>query len=163
MEFFNSAVYTLQTIVIGSGRCLCGWGRGDAPMRNGIWPGRDTCVPHLENYMNCSENCDYAIRVAVDCASRTGGILGTEHLLVGISDSGAAAEVLRRLGISPRDIAQMIPWRNSRDNVRFSSRAKRCVETAADIAACTGSGVIGTEHVFAALLHERDGVAVGML
>lgn len=113
--------------------------------------------------MNFSENCDYAIRVAVDCASRTGGILGTEHLLVGISDSGAAAEVLRRLGISPHDIAQMIPWRNSRDNVRFSSRAKRCVETAADIAACTGSGVIGTEHVFAALLHERDGVAVAML
>ena len=113
--------------------------------------------------MNFSENCDYALRVAVDCASKAGGILGTEHLLVGVAETGAAAEVLRRLDISPRDIAAMIPWRNCRDSVRFSSRAKRCVETAADIAACTDSGEIGTEHILAALLHERDGVAVAML
>lgn len=113
--------------------------------------------------MNFSENCDYAIRVAVDCASRAGGILGTEHLLVGISDVGAAGEVFRRLRIAPRDVAEMIPWRNTRENVRFSSRAKRCVETAADIADCTGSAVIGTEHVLAAILHERDSVAVAML
>ncbi len=97
--------------------------------------------------------------------------VGSEHLLIGLSEErdSAAARLLEGKGITPeriRDAVTEMAGIGIRTIVSPSDmtpRTKRILEHSSHIAAKTGAGFIGTEHLLTAILDERDSVAYKLL
>ena len=91
------------------------------------------------------------------------GIIGTEHLLLGIFAQGdnVACMLLDNLGLTSEQLEQVIDHEaNLSDTFNgFSPRAKKALQLSADEAIAFGINFIGTEHLLLGLAAEGEGVA----
>ncbi len=97
--------------------------------------------------------------------------VGTEHLLLGLlrEDEGAAAQVLKGLGIDIEKIREQIESLVGKGNFNFTEgfgytpRTKRIMELSFYEARNIGHNYVGTEHLLLALIREGEGVAARVL
>jgi len=97
--------------------------------------------------------------------------IGTEHLLLGLmkEETGVAAQVLRRLGVQPQRVSDMIqritgPGRRTpHSKIDLTPRTKHVIELAVEEAHKLGHHYIGTEHLLLGLSRQADGVAIDIL
>src|SRR3990167_926134 len=98
--------------------------------------------------------------------------IGTQHILLGLvkEGSGAAAQVLKKLGVDLRDVraesekliqpGQMPP---TMGKLPQTPRAKQVIEYAMEEARNLNHNYVGTEHLLLGLLREQEGVAAQVL
>ncbi|MBO4264583.1 MAG: ATP-dependent Clp protease ATP-binding subunit, partial [Clostridia bacterium] len=119
-----------------------------------------------------TEAAQNALNAALENASKLGHTyIGTEHLLLGLLDSGdnAAAKILENRGITYDLIFSAVCdaiGRGDCENVDISDmtpRTKRVIEASSYAALRYSRNYIGTEHILLALLSERDSVAVSLI
>ena len=98
--------------------------------------------------------------------------IGTEHILLGLikEGSGVAANVLKNLGISLREIrvevgklVQSGPDIATINKLPQTPRAKKVIEFAHEEAQNLNNTCVGTEHLLLGLLREQEGVAAQVL
>jgi len=97
--------------------------------------------------------------------------IGTEHLLLGLirEDSGVAGQVLRKLGVQPQRVIDLVyritgPGRRTpQSKIELTPRTRRVIELAVDEAHKLGHHYIGTEHLLLGLARQGDGVAIDIL
>ncbi len=97
--------------------------------------------------------------------------IGTEHLLLGLvkEENGIAGQVLRRLGVTPQKVEEMVlrmsgPGRRTpHSKPDLTPRIRRVIELAVDEARRMGHHYIGTEHLLLGLVRLGDGMAVDIL
>ena len=97
--------------------------------------------------------------------------IGTEHLLLGLirEESGLAAQVLEKLGVSAPEVRAAIESTIGKGQYRgpgkieLSPRTKRVMELAFDEARRLGHYYVGTEHLLLGLAREGGGIAAGIL
>jgi DNA-binding transcriptional regulator YhcF (GntR family) len=98
--------------------------------------------------------------------------VGTEHILLGLTRDagGEAARILDELGV-PLDAVRAGVHECVREGkpgaregeLPYTSRARKVVEYARASAADAGVQYVGTEHILAGLLAEKDGIAAKIL
>ena len=115
--------------------------------------------------MNYSENFSGALDKAAGLATRTGGLICTEHLLYGlVAQHGCNAQILLEgCNVTVGGVLQLFPLHAAVPNVSVSTRANRAITDSAAIARQTGSLQVNTEHLLFALLHDRTSVAAQVL
>lgn len=97
--------------------------------------------------------------------------VGTEHLLLGLTDvgEGLAVKALESLGISSEAIRQRVEASVDRGEqtpsgpIRFTSQAKTVLELSLRESRARSDLYIGTEHILLGLIREGDGVAAHVL
>jgi ATP-dependent Clp protease ATP-binding subunit ClpC len=93
------------------------------------------------------------------------GYVGTEHVLLGLTDEDAIATRALTLEYDPADIRGRVESRLTvgksglEGHIAFSARAKRVLELTLREALNLGHNHIGTEHMVLALLTESEGTA----
>ena len=105
-----------------------------------------------------------ALATAEELATRTGGIAGTEHLLVGIVsvENSLASRLLRRYGVTLETLGGVF----SSDPVGFatwSPKVKSVIMQAKAYAIQLSNGYIDVEHLLLGLLKSTDSVAIRVL
>lgn len=114
--------------------------------------------------MNFSENLKEAINYANGLAQKSGGLVGTEHILCGLihAKNGRASKILQRNGIDESAIPKIINIGGGSygGQLSVSERAKRTLFIAEQAA---GGNAIGTEHVLYAILGDQSSYAVRAL
>jgi len=112
------------------------------------------------------------IRRAHECAAELGhGYVGSEHLLLGLlcERSGRVSEVLERAGVTPDKMRLSICERTGIGSARektdqgLTPAVRRIIKSAYDEMQKSGNEIIGTEHLFLAILAERECVASKLL
>ncbi|MBR7159799.1 MAG: ATP-dependent Clp protease ATP-binding subunit, partial [Clostridia bacterium] len=107
-----------------------------------------------------TERALQAIKKAEDIASKTGGVLGTEHMLYGlISVNSVVSRILTDRGLTTEKMKKLFN-KDFSTTVSMSPRMKRVFNNAMQLAQETSNGYIDSEHIFVALLNERDSLAV---
>ena len=107
-----------------------------------------------------TERALQAIKKAEDIASKTGGVLGTEHMLYGlISVNSVVSRLLTDRGLTTEKMKKLFN-KDFSTTVSMSPRMKRVFNNAMQLAQETSNGYIDSEHIFVALLNERDSLAV---
>jgi ATP-dependent Clp protease ATP-binding subunit ClpC len=97
--------------------------------------------------------------------------VGTEHLLLGLTDvgEGLAVKVLESLEISPAAIRQRVEESVARGeqapsgHIQFTAGAKTVLELSLLESRGFRDSYIGTEHILLGLIREGDGVAAHVL
>ena len=119
-----------------------------------------------------TEKANRALNQAVGAAEQFGHTyIGSEHLLVGLlrEGTGIAGSVLAEKGVTAAAIEQELESAVGRGNPtklspdQITPRAKRILEMAMSGARAAGVGLVGTEHLLAAILEENDNYAVKFL
>ena len=115
--------------------------------------------------MEFSVNLKNALEMAGQLATRTGGIVCTEHLLYGISAIAdcKANKFLRSYHITPEYLISHFTRKNIRSTVNMSSRANRAVDGAKYVAEQLQSSYVGTEHLLYALIDDKSSMAVSIM
>ena len=115
--------------------------------------------------MNYSQNFTGAIDKAAGLASRTGGLICTEHLLYGMAaQSGCNAQrMLAAAHVDADAVLSLFTLREPVSRVAMSTRANRAVANATALAKQAGAGTVNTEHLLFAVLYDRESVATQML
>ena len=115
--------------------------------------------------MNYSQNFTGAIDKAAGLASRTGGLVCTEHLLYGMAaQSGCNAQrMLAAAHVDADAVLSLFTLREPVSRVAMSTRANRAVANATALAKQAGAGTVNTEHLLFAVLYDRESVATQML
>ena len=126
----------------------------------------------MYNFKGFTEKANTALNLAIESAGEMGHTyIGSEHILLGLlkEDSGVAAEALTLSGASSESLEELIQsaiGTGEKTNLSpddFTPRTKRILQTAVMLSARMGAGYVGTEHLLAALLSERDSYAVKFL
>ena len=112
-----------------------------------------------------------AWKFAAEEAAKLGSeYVGTEHLLLGISNEkeSAGGKVLNSLGITVEALEEYLGAYNDsgffRSNELYvAPRTKRVLEMAVEEANELGNNYVGTEHLLLAIIHEGGGLAVQIL
>ena len=112
-----------------------------------------------------------AWRFAAEEASKLGSeYVGTEHLLIGISNEkdSVGGKILNSLGLTVTALEEFLQAYN--DSVFFRNtdlyiapRTKRVLEMAVEEANELGNNYVGTEHLLLAIIHEGGGLAIRIL
>ena len=97
--------------------------------------------------------------------------IGTEHLLLALAreEGGTAAQALAELGVKPARLRRAVEAVVERGNARvaggieLTARARRAIELAVAEAQRLRHDYVGAEHLLLGLVHEREGVAAGVL
>lgn len=98
--------------------------------------------------------------------------IGTEHMLLGLlgQGGGAAAEVLKSLGVDPRQVCcevekllQSSPENARADKLPQTSRAKKVIEYSMEEARNLNHNYVGTEHILIGLMRVPDSSAAEVL
>ena len=120
-----------------------------------------------------TEKARKVIVLAQEEAKRLGNnYVGTEHLLLGILAEGEsiAAKVLKSMDITlnkvRREIEELIGKGNAKvspQDMTFTPRAKKAIESAHDEARRLGHSYIGPEHLLLGILNDTEGVAIKVL
>ena len=115
--------------------------------------------------MTYSKNSQEVIAVASELATRTGGLVCTEHLLYGLLsvDGSAAQRLLNGCGLYAEDFINCFEFANLIPNVEMSKNANLAISDARDVARRLGIDVVGTEHLLYAMLDETSSVACDIL
>ncbi len=119
-----------------------------------------------------TEKAESAINRALAFASEMGHTyVGSEHILLGLTDEtdSVGARLLAEHGATldeEKNIIRSVSGTGDKSSVSpadMTPRAKKIIETSAYLSARCGHGYIGTEHILAALLSERNSAAVNVL
>ena len=112
-----------------------------------------------------------AWKFAAEEASKRGSeYVGTEHLLIGISNEkdSVGGKILNSLGLTVTALEEFLQAYN--DSVFFRNtdlyiapRTKRVLEMAVEEANELGNNYVGTEHLLLAIIHEGGGLAIRIL
>ena len=112
-----------------------------------------------------------AWKFAAEEASKLGSeYVGTEHLLIGISNEkdSVGGKILNSLGLTVTALEEFLQAYN--DSVFFRNtdlyiapRTKRVLEMAVEEANELGNNYVGTEHLLLAIIHEGGGLAIRIL
>lgn len=115
--------------------------------------------------MNHSANFSGAIDKAAGLASRTGGLVCTEHLLYGLAAQGGcnAQRMLASAHVGAEELLALFNLRDPVMRVAMSTRANRAISNAAAVARQAGAAQVNTEHLLFAILYDRDSVAAQVL
>lgn len=96
--------------------------------------------------------------------------VGTEHILLGLvsEGEGIAAKVLNSIGIDlakiRAEVEKIIGKREAKINeITYTPRTKKVIESAMFEAAHLGHNYVGTEHLLLGLINEGEGVAAHVL
>ncbi len=95
---------------------------------------------------------------AYNLAIQTGGEIGSEHLLAGlvIVEGSIANKLLKLHGVSLKKIQNYYQAVNLKTKPYLSVRTKKIMDSAQVFAAECKQNVVGTEHVLASIMSERD-------
>ncbi|MBQ3053862.1 MAG: ATP-dependent Clp protease ATP-binding subunit [Clostridia bacterium] len=126
------------------------------------------------NGFNFSEKAEMALRYAQECAISMGhGVLGTEHLLAGLSkvSESMASKILQAKGVNYDRIIKELekyyanhPYTLENGRVvEMTPRTKSVLQLSVQEAARLGNRYIGTEHILLALISEGEGLALRLL
>lgn len=112
-----------------------------------------------------SSNARLVLQRAGELATRTGGLVCTEHILFGLLDvdGSASQRLLNGMGVYEDDVIRVFSPMPTRPNVEMSARASRAVQNAKEVANRLGSQVVGTEHILYTILDETSSVASEIL
>ncbi len=119
-----------------------------------------------------TEKANQALNLAVTAAEDMGHTyIGSEHIILGLlkENSGVAAEVLRKLGVTEEAFAQCMEEKigtGSRTELSlddFTPRSKRILQIAVMEASRLHHNYVGTEHLLLAILEEGDSYGVRFL
>lgn len=112
-----------------------------------------------------SSNARLVLQRAGELATRTGGLVCTEHVLFGLLDvdGSASQRLLNGMGVYEDDMIRVFSSMPTRPNVEMSARASRAVQNAKEVANRLGSQVVGTEHILYTILDETSSVASEIL
>ncbi len=118
-----------------------------------------------------TENTAGAINAAIDAAKKLGHTyIGSEHMLMGLlSVSSVASKLLEAKGASYNKVfdtvSEEIGVGEPIDGVmpEATPRFNGIIESSSMIAGKSGQSFIGTEHLLAALLEQRDSMAIRLL
>ena len=115
--------------------------------------------------MNYSKNSQEVIAIASELATRTGGLVCTEHLLYGLlsADGSTAKRLLNGCGLYAEDFIKCFEFSSLIPNVNMSKNATLAIADAKDVARRLGIDVVGTEHLLYAMLDETSSVACDIL
>lgn len=114
--------------------------------------------------MKTTENFENAQKNAISLASRTGGVIFSEHLLYGLlaTEGSVAQKVLGKFGITAELVLQFFELKNFTNRVNISQRAQRMFDYAIELASKLRAAV-GTEHLLFALLSDRSSMAYNII
>ena len=118
-----------------------------------------------------TERAKLVLRLAQESSVLTGGIVGTEHILLGLAkeNNGIASRLLAVKGANAVIIEDMIDKYYGSEHISyraktdFTPRSKNVLEISVDEARRFNDNFIGTEHILLALLRESDGLAIRIL
>ncbi len=111
-----------------------------------------------------SDRSQAVFDAATKLASRTGGLIGTEHLLYGLTcESCAAQQLLYRCKLNPDNLIRLFDPLPAQDNVQVSGRASKAMDEAKSMAADFGYSAVEPEHILYAVLDERDSYAARII
>lgn len=119
-----------------------------------------------------TEKANKALNFAIDYAKNMGHTyIGSEHMLLGLlrEDSGVAAEVLQKLGVTLEKLENLVKQEigvGSQTHVTvddFTPRSKRILQMAVVHATQLHHNYVGTEHLLMAILEEGDSYGVRFL
>ena len=115
--------------------------------------------------LNFSENSKQVLAYASELATRTGGLVCTEHLLYGLMcvEGSTAKRLLNGCGLYAEDFIKVFDFYELIPNVNMSTNAKNAIEDSRDVATRLGSGTVGTEHILYAMLDETASIACKIL
>ena len=118
-----------------------------------------------------TDNAASAINAAIASAKKLGHTyIGSEHILMGLlNDDSVAAKLLEAKGVTYEKIFEAVseeigvgePLENIMPEA--TPRFNGIIEGSSSLAAKTGQAFIGTEHLLAALLEQRDSMAIRLL
>ena len=124
-------------------------------------------------YYKFTARAEKALEYAQDLAMELGhNYIGTEHILYGLisEGTGIASKVLENQGISAEKIKESIEEIvgvgdeiEDSNQITFTPRSKRVIESAFLDARRTGTEYIGTEHLLIGIMKEGDSVATRIL
>jgi hypothetical protein len=134
-----------------------------------LWFGRDDSSFEISDWNSFTPMARESLEIAGTEALRFHhDFIGTEHLLLGLirSETGAVANVMRRLGLDTNNVRAEIskivgngPKREVAEKIPFTPRARRALQLAAAEAGKLDNGAVSAEHIFLGLLIEGTGVA----
>ena len=112
-----------------------------------------------------SRNVSRVKHEAYNIATQTGGEIGSEHLLAGlvVVEGSIANRLLQLHGVSLKKIQNNFRSVNLKTEPYYSTRTKKIIDLSQVFAAECGQSVVGTEHLLAAIVNERDCVAYAWL
>ena len=115
--------------------------------------------------MDFSVNLKEALEVAGSLATKTGGMVCTEHLLYGITamTGSKGSKFLRPYGITAEYLIKHFFPKPVRSSVEMSSRGQRAIDGAKYVAEQLHSSYVGTEHLLYALIDDKSSVAVMLI
>jgi len=114
-----------------------------------------------------TEKAARAINVAAEIAAKLGSsVIGSEHILYGIVaiEDCSAGEILKSYEVDTRKIEQLIIKisglsETSENNPKFTPRSKRIMDNSLKIALQNQGNQVTPEHILAAVIMEKDGIA----
>lgn len=111
-----------------------------------------------------SLNVEKALVAAEKFAAETGGIVGTEHILLGLYavKDGIASVLMQKFGVTENMILQHLEHYSS-PTVGYSPKSKNAIQMAFAVGAETGKEYVGTEHLLLAILSNTKSLAVEYL
>lgn len=111
-----------------------------------------------------SINVEKALVAAEKFAAETGGIVGTEHILLGLYavKDGIASVLMQKFGATENMILQHLEHYSS-PTVGYSPKSKNAIQMAFAVGAETGKEYVGTEHLLLAILSNTKSLAVEYL
>lgn len=111
-----------------------------------------------------SINVEKALVAAEKFAAETGGIVGTEHILLGLYavKDGIASMLMQKFGVTENMILQHLEHYSS-PTVGYSPKSKNAIQMAFAVGAETGKEYVGTEHLLLAILSNTKSLAVEYL
>lgn len=112
-----------------------------------------------------SRNVQRVKEEAYKIAAQTGGEIGSEHLLCGlvIIQGSIANRLLQLHGVTLSKIENCFHAVALKTQPYLSARTKRIINTAQSYAAECRQGVVGTEHILAAIISERESIGYAIL
>lgn len=111
-----------------------------------------------------SINVEKALVAAEKFAAETGGIVGTEHILLGLYavKDGIASVLMQKFGVTENMILQHLEHYSS-PTVGYSPKSKNAIQMAFAVGAEMGKEYVGTEHLLLAILSNTKSLAVEYL
>ncbi len=123
------------------------------------------------NGFKLTQKAQLAIRYAQESSAEFGGIVGSEHLLIGLirEGSGVAAKYLITRGVTLTAVQGLLSkfygesCGGGKLRIEFTPRSKNILELSVVEAQKLNNNYIGTEHLLLAILTEGEGVAIRIL
>lgn len=112
-----------------------------------------------------NKECTQVMERAYDLASKSGGLVGTEHLICAMlaCPDSIAGKILAKFNLSKNDVQKFIKPEKQTDEVVMSARTKNAIYNAGRIAVKRGDMEITSDKLLFAIINEQGSYAVNAL